>query len=231
MSRGLEEGAPFEPPDWPARARTSYVVQLLHRVRDHGPMLQAVQAAIETELQAHERSSDDLVREEHQRQATAQVLVANVITSLRVCASLDWRQLVEAVSLVDQVLRRDPAGAYPRMDFHSRDRQRRAVEVLAEPDGDAQVRVALRAVESAREGAASGAARSAHVGYHLIGGGRSRFESHVAFQPTWSRAPRSPGARPRHRDLPRRHHASRRWPRCCSPIRHCVRTTPASGCG
>ncbi len=183
---GLEEGAPFEPPDWPARARTSYVVQLLHRVRDHGPMLQAVQAAIETELQAHERSSDDLVREEHQRQATAQVLVANVITSLRVCASLDWRQLVEAVSLVDQVLRRDPAGAYPRMDFHSRDRQRRAVEVLAEPDGDAQVRVALRAVESAREGGASGAARSAHVGYHLIGGGRPRFESHVAFQPTWS---------------------------------------------
>ena len=174
---GLEEGAPFEPPDWPARARTSYVVQLLHRVRDHGPMLQAVQAAIETELQALERSSDDLVREEHQRQATAQVLVANVITSLRVCASLDWRQLFEAVSVVDQVLRRDPAGAYPRMDFHSRDRQRHAVEVLAEPDGDAQVRVALRAVESAREGTASGAARAAHVGYHLIGGGRSRFES------------------------------------------------------
>ena len=41
------------------------------------------------------------------------------------------------------------------MDFHGRDRQRRAVEMLAEPDGDAQVRVALRAVESAREGAAA----------------------------------------------------------------------------
>ena len=157
---------------------------MLHRIRDHGPILHPVQAAIDAELEARGTSSDDVVREEHQRQATAQVLVANVITSLRLCASLDWRQLFESVSVVEQVLRRDPSGAYAQMDFHGRDRQRRAVEMLAEPDGDAQVRVALRAVESAREGAASGSARAAHVGYHLIGGGRRRFESLVAFHPT-----------------------------------------------
>ena len=38
-----------------------------------------------------------------------------------------------AVSLVEKVLRRDPAGVYARMDFLSRDRQRQAVEELAEP--------------------------------------------------------------------------------------------------
>ncbi len=37
-----------------------------------------------------------------------------------------------------------PAGAYARMDFLSRDRQRQAVEELAEPSGEAQVRVALQ---------------------------------------------------------------------------------------
>ena len=39
------------------------------------------------------------------------------------------------------------------MDFASRDRYRHAVEELAEPTGEAQVRVALRAVESARQAA------------------------------------------------------------------------------
>ena len=43
-------------------------------------------------------------------------------------------QYVESVSLVDNVLRRDPAGVYAQMDFLSRDRQRQAVEELAEPD-------------------------------------------------------------------------------------------------
>ena len=179
---GLEDGRTYAPPDWPPRAFSSFVVQLLHRIRDHGPLLQSVQAAIDAEVEARGTTGDDLVREEHQHQATAQVLVANVITSLRTSASLDWRQLFEAVSVVEQVLRRDPAGAYTRMDFHGRDRQRKAVEALAAPDGDAQVRVALRAIESARQ--AAGAGRAAHVGYHLIGDGRARFEADVAFRRT-----------------------------------------------
>jgi cyclic beta-1,2-glucan synthetase len=179
----LEEGAAYTRPDWPPRAFSAFVVQLLHRIRDHGPLLQTVQAAIDAELDARRTSSDDVVREEHQHQATAQILVANVITSLRLCATLDWRQIFEAVSVVEQVLRRDPAGAYARMDFHGRDRQRKAVEALAAPDGDAQVRVALRAVESARQAAAAGPGREGHVGYHLIGGGRRRLEADVAYRP------------------------------------------------
>jgi cyclic beta-1,2-glucan synthetase len=179
----LEDGGGYVAPDWPPRGFSAYVVQLLHRIRDHGPLLYAAQAAIDAELEARNTTSDDLVREEHQRQATAQILVANVITSLRLCSTLDWRQLFETVSVVEQVLRRDPAGAYAHMDFHGRDRQRKAVEQLAARDGDAQVRVALRTVESARQAAAAGAGRASHVGYHLIGGGRPRLEADVAYRP------------------------------------------------
>src|SRR5438093_8639015 len=71
------------------------------------------------------------------------------------------------------------------MEFMSRDRYRHAVEALADPTGEAQVRVALRAIESARQ-AAEGLgtdARAAHVGYHLIGGGRRELESDVAHHP------------------------------------------------
>ena len=39
------------------------------------------------------------------------------------------------------------------MEFQSRDRYRHAVEELADPTGEAQVRVALRAIESARQAA------------------------------------------------------------------------------
>ena len=39
------------------------------------------------------------------------------------------------------MLQRDPAGVYGRMDFLSRDRYRQAVEELAEPSGEAQLRV------------------------------------------------------------------------------------------
>src|SRR5439155_2216019 len=161
------------------------VVQLLHRLREYGLRLSSIRTAVEEHLASQETTAEAAIRGEHQRQAADQVSVANAITSLRLCSTLDWRQYVESVSLVEHVLQRDPAGAYGRMDFLSRDRQRRAVEELAAPSGDAQVRVALRAVESARQAAAKGspADRAAHVGYHLLDRGRRDLEDDVAYRP------------------------------------------------
>src|SRR5438093_330510 len=168
-----------------ADTNPAFIVQLLHRVRQYGFQLSAIRVAVDDELASRQTTAEEAVRGEHQRQGVAQVSVANAVTSLRLCATLDWQQYVESVSLVERVLQRDPAGAYGRMDFLSRDRQRQAVEELAAPSGDAQVRVALRAVESAREAAASGSTsdRAAHVGYHLVDRGRRTLEADVAYRP------------------------------------------------
>jgi cyclic beta-1,2-glucan synthetase len=179
---GRLDGGLFE---IPALVDTAFVVQLLHRVREYGLRLSPIRTAVDEHLASRQTTAEDVIRAEHQRQGVAQASVANVITSLRFCAALDWHEYVESVSLVEEVLRRDPAGAYGRMDFLSRDRQRQAVEALAAPSGDAQVRVALRAVESARQAAAGGstADRAAHVGYHLIDRGRRDLEADVAYRP------------------------------------------------
>ncbi len=163
----------------------AFVAQLRQRMREYDPRVSPLAAAVEQALAAVGTTPEDAVRSEHQRQATDQVSTGNLVTSLRFCATLDWSRFVEMVSPVEEVLRRDPAGVYPRMDFASRDRYRHAVEDLAEPTGEAQLRVALRTVESARQAAERNGAgdRMAHVGYHLIGGGRRGLEIDVAFRP------------------------------------------------
>ncbi|MFH1265177.1 MAG: carbohydrate-binding protein, partial [Planctomycetota bacterium] len=172
-------------PPLPKHLHSGYVLQLLQRLREYGPRLSVVRAAVDTHLSAQHMASEDAIRSEHQRQAAAQVSVTNVITSLRLCSALDWSQYFEAVSLVERVLQRDPAGAYGSMDFLSRDRYRQAVEELSEPTGEAQLDVALRAVERARQAMENGQAadRAAHVGHHLIGKGRPDLETDVAFRP------------------------------------------------
>jgi cyclic beta-1,2-glucan synthetase len=174
-----------ELPPLPGHLQTAFIVQVLQRLREYGPRLAAVRSAVDEHLAAQHRSAEDAIRAEHQEQAAAQVSVANVISSLRLCSTLDWSGYFEAVSLVERVLQEDPAGVYSRMDFLSRDRYRQSVEELAAPNGEAQLRVARRAVESAREAAQAGttADRAAHVGHHLIGGGRRDLEVDVAFRP------------------------------------------------
>src|SRR5262249_25962610 len=177
------------PPALPPDSDMAFVVRLLQRVREYGMHLSPLPDPIEEFLRARDLTPEDAIRGEHQRQAAAQVSIANVLTSLRRCSTLNWSDYFEAVSLVEHILQRDPSGTYGAMDFLSRDRLRQAVEELAAPTGDAQMRVALRAIESARQGAGAESMndRSGHVGYHLVGEGRRDLEVDVGYRPKASK--------------------------------------------
>src|SRR5688572_7964954 len=177
----------------PASIAPAFIVQLLHRLRDFGFGIPSMRSTLDDDLALLHTTAEETIRIEHQRQGVAQVSVANAVTSLRLCASMDWREYVESVSLVEQVLQCDPANIYARMDFLSRDDQRRAIESLAKPSGEDQRRVAWRAIELAREAAALGSASdpAAHVGYFLIDRGRPILEADLNYRPTFkTRAPR-----------------------------------------
>ena len=87
---------------------------------------------------------------EGQRQAADQVSIGNSIGSLRILGATDWREFVEAMSVVDQVLREDPAGIFAAMDFATRDLYRHAVEEIAKRSPLSQTEVAERAVALAQ---------------------------------------------------------------------------------
>ncbi len=181
----VEADGEVELPVKGTRLHGAFTAQLLQRVHAYGSRRSKVSSLVEQHLASHQLTAEDAVRAEHQRQAATQLSVGNVITSLRLCSTLDWSQYFESVSLVEQVLKRDPANVHSSMDFLSRDRYRQAVEELADSSGESQLRVALRAVESARQAAESGstASRAAHVGYHLIGKARRDLETDLAYRP------------------------------------------------
>ena len=150
------------------------MTRLLQRSREYGAPRPRCGSELDAALAAHgARRSRTRSAPKGRHQAAEQACMANLIGSLRLISTFDWSEFFESVSLVEQVLQRDPAGVYGRMDFRSRDRYRHAVEELAEPTGEGQLRVALKSVERARQVAEQTPdARGAHVGYHLIGGGR-----------------------------------------------------------
>jgi cyclic beta-1,2-glucan synthetase len=76
-------------------------------------------------------------------------LVATCILDLRAIDIEDWKTVFEEVSRVEQILRRDPAQIYARMDFETRDRYRKAVERLAWSAGVPEEVVAQQATDLA----------------------------------------------------------------------------------
>ncbi|HEU5171828.1 MAG TPA: glucoamylase family protein [Gemmatimonadales bacterium] len=126
--------------------------------------------------------AEDAAARSTQRVALTQIMMANSITSLRAIARVDWRTFVERQSLLDAALRDDPAGAYARMTFATRDSYRHVVERIAKRTGRDEVGVARLAVELAR--AARSDERRGHVGYHLVDHGLGDLERATGYRPT-----------------------------------------------
>ena len=117
----------------------------------------------------------DLNLREQNRQTSEQLSCGNAFTSLRQLALLDWREIFEKLSRVEQMLRRDPSGVYPGMDFATRDRCRRAIEELARAAAQTEEQVAERVIKLATqaEREATTDERRSHVGTWLVGEGRA----------------------------------------------------------
>ncbi|MGZ8845886.1 MAG: glucoamylase family protein, partial [Pyrinomonadaceae bacterium] len=155
-------------------------VQLTQRLREQDPGLLAVFEWLEKQLAKEDLSIEKVVRDEHRRQAAAQVTVGNIITSMRLLSTLDWKDFFETVSLIDPELAKDPAGVYSRMDFATRDRYRHVVERVSKRTQMSELEVArkvLALAEAANESGESGA--HSHVGYFLIDEGLAQLEGEV----------------------------------------------------
>jgi cyclic beta-1,2-glucan synthetase len=163
----------------------AFIVHLVQRLRDQDTAVIAVIDRLEQYLAGQKSSTEQLVHEEHQRQATAQVTVGNIITSMRLLSTLDWRDFFEEVSLVDPILGEDPAGAYARMEFASRDRYRHVIERIAKRTRADELKVARRAVELAARTQPTPSqedTRQAHVGYYLIDDGALELEKEFNYR-------------------------------------------------
>lgn len=154
---------------------SSFVVEFCQRLSRHSPVLHLARNWLEQRLGEHGQSIEQLVQLESQQQAADQVSVSHSIASLRFLSAMDWRDFVEPLSRVDQILRQDPAGVYGRMDFLTRDRYRHRIEFFARRSLLSEVEVAGNVVRMA-EACAEGAGRedrTAHVGYFLIDAGQA----------------------------------------------------------
>jgi cyclic beta-1,2-glucan synthetase len=159
----------------------TFAVQLTQRLREQDPGLLIVFEWLEKQLAKEHSSIEEIVREEHRRQAAAQVTVGNIITSMRLLSTLDWKDFFETVSLIDPELAKDPAGVYSQMDFTTRDRYRHMIERISKRTQKSELEIARQAIklaEAARENDAEPA--HAHVGYFLIDQGLGQLEGEVS---------------------------------------------------
>ncbi|WP_413728522.1 GH36-type glycosyl hydrolase domain-containing protein [Sodalis sp. RH19] len=165
-----------------------FAAQLAKRLRNQDPRTTPSLAWLEEKLHQQDSSIESIVQNAQQRLGASNVTVRNIITSMRLISDIDWATLFESISLVDERLRRH--SAFDEMNFTTRNLYRSAIEQLSRGSSYSELDIADKVLAAAHEAAASQndpleAARVGDPGYHLIAGGRRRFEQSIDFKPPW----------------------------------------------
>jgi cyclic beta-1,2-glucan synthetase len=117
------------------------------------------------------------------------VSLGGCVKSLRDINQLHWKEVLEPQICFDQVLRQDPAGAYPQMDFNSRNFYREKLVKLADQSDFTEMEVAYEALNLARHAENHKiddprlATRESHIGYYVVGEGVTQLCERISFRP------------------------------------------------
>ena len=157
---------------------SAFVAEFARRLQGQSPALALPLTWIEQRLSESGLTIEQSVQSENQQQAVDQVSISNSIGSLRFLGAMDWRTFVETMSVVERTLSEDPAAAYGKMDFATRDRYRHVVEKMARSSRLSEREVARHAIHLAQQGAGRKGVddREAHVGFYLIDKGVPQLE-------------------------------------------------------
>ena len=168
--------AEFADADVPLTA--PFVEDFYARLQSQGAALAFAQTWLEHRLSEQGVSAVQLLEAAGRTAAADQISIANSVGSLRFMSAMNWGEFVEELSLVEHLLRVDPAGVYASQDFPTRDRYRHAIEAITSGSVRSELEVARVAVALTQAAfrLSGGKDRTAHVGYYLVDKGRPVLE-------------------------------------------------------
>ena len=162
----------------------TFIVHLSKRLRDQDQRTMPAITWLEEMAKRQGLSLDDLVQKTQQQEGATNVTVRNVVTSMRLASDIDWAELFESVSLVDERL--NHGHDFYAMDFSTRNVYRSAIEQLARGSRYSEIEVAeitLQLCQQAQQSSdASTLIRAGEPGYYLIAEGRDALEKAIQFR-------------------------------------------------
>jgi cyclic beta-1,2-glucan synthetase len=168
---------------WQGPVSDAFAVQFVRRLHGHSDGIAQALTWLEARLAERASSTHAAIAAEQERQIGATVTVRNIITSMRVISEIDWSDLFEQMSPVDDLLNK--SDTYRAMDFASRNFYRTAVENLARSSPLSEIEVAARALHAAGKARCADGSldpRRGDPGYYLVAAGRTALEAEIGYR-------------------------------------------------
>lgn len=154
-----------------------FIEYMSYRLKKYGKSAYSYINALEEQVNKMGTTIDEVIRKEHFDMALKKVTMANAITSIKELLRMDFMHIFQNINGVEEVLKKDPAKVYSKMDYKTKEYYRNRIKEISGKTKISEIYIARKCLKlCSREGLTQ---KETHVGYYLIDNGEDELLSNI----------------------------------------------------
>jgi len=146
-----------------------FIEYMSYRLKQYGKQAYAFLNILEEQVDKMGLSISEVIQKEHFDIAVKKVSMGNSIISINTIIRVNFLEIFEQINGVEEILKKDPAGVYSKMDYKTRSYYRQEIEKIAKKTKISEMYIAKKCLDLAIQNEET---KKSHIGYYLISKGK-----------------------------------------------------------
>ena len=147
----------------------TFIEYMSYRLKQYGKKAIPYLNILEEEINKQGLSLQEVIKKEHFDIALKKVSIGNAIKSIHSLQRMNFLDIFEKINGVEEILKQDPSGTYPNMNYKTKEYYRNTIKEIANKTKISEIYIAKKGVELAEK--ANIGEKANHIGYYLISDG------------------------------------------------------------
>ena len=147
-----------------------YIEYMSYKLKKYGKTGNVYLNILEDQVNKLGMNISEVIRKEHYDIANQKVLVGNSITSIRKISRINFLNLFEEINGVEEILKKDPANVYDKMDYKTKEYYRNKIKSISKKAKISELYLAKKILELSTRAKQE---KKRHIGYYLINRGEA----------------------------------------------------------
>ena len=183
--------------------RYPFIEYMSYILKKYGKRANSYLNALEEVVEKLGTTVSDIIQKEHFEIANQKVLMGNSITSIKEIQRINFLEIFEKINGVEEILKKDPAQVYSKMDYKTKDYYRGKIKEISKKTKVSEIYIARKVLElaenektkfenaqnenqnnnSKNEGINNANnKKTMHIGYYLVDKGINRLYKKLGYQ-------------------------------------------------
>lgn len=152
-----------------------FIEYMAFRLKKYGKKANIYIDILEEQVEKIGTSISEVIKKEHFDIAIKKVSIGNCIKSIQDLQRINFLEIFEQINGVEEILKRDPANVYEKMDFKTKEYYRNEIKEISKKTKISEIYIAKKVLELAQNSKDDNNnenIKKTHIGYYLISHGK-----------------------------------------------------------